>query len=293
VAKQESRDRWSALLQLDQIDDSRFVGMTSTSESMRVFGGDVAAQALVAAGRTVPEDRRVHSLHSYFLRAGSSAEPITYQVNRLRDGGSFTTRTVAAVQAGETIFALSASFQRPYPSSFEHQVAAVDAPGPDLLPSGDVPIRAADLRTQEWWTGVKGRHPFEIRFVTEPARAAVARGEMPLPREQIWLRSSDPLPDDPLVHAGAATLASDLLLLGSALPPHGATHGDPDLLSLSLDHAVWFHRPIRADEWFLYDMEGWWAGDGRALCRGRMFDESGQLLATVVQEGLLSYRTRG
>ncbi len=250
----------------------------------------MAAQALVAAGLTVPDDRVVHSLHSYFLRPGDLLIPIDYEVGLVRDGGSFTTRSVAAVQAGEVIFSLSASFTRPRPSSFEHQVPVPDVVGPEALPPGDVPVSTADARTQRWWAELKVRHPFEMRFVTEPARAAVARGELPGPREGVWLRSCDPLPEDPLMHACAATLSSDLLLLGAALPPHGATHGDENLVSLSLDHALWFHRPFRADEWYLYDMEGWWTGAGRALCRGRMFDRAGRLLATVVQEGLLSYR---
>jgi acyl-CoA thioesterase-2 len=283
-------DRWTQILDLERLSPQHFRGRAFGSNT-HVFGGQVAAQALVAAGRTVSDGRLVHSLHSYFLRPGDPSLPIDYQVDLTRDGGSFTTRTVSAVQSGETIFTLASSFQRPHRSSFEHQVPASDVVGPEALPSGDVLLSRADPRTQRWWAELKVRHPFEIRFVTEPARAAVARGELPGPYEGMWLRACDPLPEDPLMHACAATLSSDLLLLGSALPPHGATHGDKNLLSLSLDHAVWFHRPFRADEWYLYDMEGWWTGSSRALCRGRMFDVAGELLATVVQEGLLSYRS--
>jgi acyl-CoA thioesterase-2 len=283
-------DRWTQILVLEQRSDHSFRGQAFASNSSRIFGGQVAAQALVAAGSTTPADRVVHSLHSYFLRPGDPGAPVDYEVGIVRDGGSFTTRSVTAVQRGEAIFSLSASFTSPRPPSFEHQVLAPAVVGPEDLPSGDVPVSTADPRTQEWWAEMKVRHPFEIRFVSEPARAAVARGELPGPREHVWLRSCDPLPDDPLMHACAATLSSDLLLLGSALPPHGATHGDDDLVSLSLDHALWFHRSFRADDWYLYDMEGWWTGAGRALCRGRMFDQAGRLLATVIQEGLLSYR---
>jgi acyl-CoA thioesterase-2 len=284
--------RLVALLDLERIDDRNFRGRTPPEDSTRVFGGQVAAQALVAAGRTVDADRRVHSLHAYFLRPGDPLRPIIYDVDPIRDGGTFTTRRVVGQQDGEAIFHLAASFARPRPSRMEHQVPlSPDIPGPEDLPSYEDVIDEVDPKTREWWSGIRQRRPLDIRFVRgAPVRAQVARGELVAPTEQMWIRSAETLPDDPLIHVCAATFASDLMLLGAALPPHGYTYGDEGLVAASLDHAVWFHREFRADEWFLYDQEGSWAGGGRALCRGRIFDRQGRLLATVLQEGLLNFR---
>ena len=281
--------RLEAILDIEQLDDRIFRGYSHDPHTTRVFGGQVAGQALVAAGRTVGPDRRVHSLHSYFLRPGDPSVPLIYEVDAIRDGGSFTTRRVVAIQHGEAVFHLSASFQRPS-TGFEHQIPVADSPTPDELPTAAEWIKDADETTQRWFALLKERFPLEVRFMGEPTRAAALRGEAAPPRQRMWIRSSDRLPDDPLVHACAATYASDLFLLASALPPHGYVMGDEGLLAASLDHAVWFHRPFRADDWLLYDQEGTWAGDGRALCRGLLFDPSGALVATVMQEGLLRLR---
>lgn len=285
--------RMTEVLDLERIDERIFRGRTPPTASIntRVFGGQVAAQALIAAGRTAPADRPVHSLHSYFLRPGDPERPIVYEVDEIRDGGSFTTRRVVAVQNGEAIFNLSASFHANRPAALRHQVPVSAAPDPEDLPPVEVAYADLDEGTADWLVLMAERNPIELRFVDEPVRAKVARGVTGVePAERVWLRSREALGDDPLVHACAATYSSDLLLLGAALPPHGLNFGDPGLFAVSLDHAVWFHEPFRADEWYLYSMQGTWADHGRALCQGRMYDRTGRLLASVMQEGLLSYR---
>jgi len=269
-----------------------FRGRVRPTNSTRTFGGEVAGQALIAAGRTAPADVRVHSLHAYFLRPGNPGAPILYQVDPIRDGRSFTTRRTVAVQHGQAIFVLSASFQRPEPG-YSHQVPRLDAPAPEDLPPEESTFDAGDTATGEWYADLRARIPVEVRFSEEPPRIAVARGETAPPRQRAWLRSTERLPDDPLLHVCAATYASDLFLLGSALPPHGLAIGSTGLQSASLDHAVWFHAPFRADDWLHYDTEGIWAGNARALCRGYLFDRAGTLVATVMQEGLIRQRAPG
>ncbi|MCW2621479.1 MAG: acyl-CoA thioesterase [Frankiales bacterium] len=276
----------SEVLDLEQVEDLVFHGHSDPVRPMRVFGGQVASQALVAAGRTVPPGRPVHSLHAYFLRPGDPTVPLTYEVDPIRDGRTFSTRRVTAHQGDEPIFHLSASFQVPE-DGIEHQVHQVSPVHPDDLPSTEE-LLAHSPAGKAWWDVVKGFFPLDIRFVAEPVRAQVLRGERPEPRQQIYVRARNTLSDDPLEHVCALTYCSDIFLLSTALPPHGLVMGGPgDVQGSSLDHAMWFHAPFRADEWLLYDMEGSWAGGGRALCRGRLFDSTGQLVATVMQEGLL------
>jgi acyl-CoA thioesterase-2 len=277
------------ILDLEQIELLVFRGRTRPTTVTRVFGGEVAGQALVAAGRTVPPDRRVHSLHAYFLRPGDPISPILYSVDAIRDGHSFTTRRVMAVQHGEPVFHLSASFHVEEPG-LEHQAAVLDAPPPEDLPSAQESLAAADERSREWFHSISDRFPLEFRFPEELARVATMRGERRPPRQRVWVRSSYRLPDDPLLHACAATYASDLFLLASALPPHGIVIDGPNMQMASLDHAVWFHAPFRADDWLFYEQEGTWSGGARALCRGSLFDASGTLVASVVQEGLVRVR---
>jgi acyl-CoA thioesterase-2 len=277
------------ILDLEQIEVHVFRGRSLPAQGTRVFGGEVAGQALVAAGRTVPDSRGVHSLHAYFLRPGDPGAPILYTVDPIRDGRSFTTRRVVAVQHGEAIFHLSASFAAAE-DGFSHQVPRLDAPDPEgLLPAREA-LLGADERSRGWIESVSEVIPLELRFPREPPRVASARGERGEPHQGVWLRSSERLPDDPLVHACAAAYVSDLLLLSAALPPHGVMFGDADLQMASLDHAVWFHAPFRADDWLFYDQEGPWAGSSRALCRGSLFDRNGTLVASVVQEGLIRVR---
>jgi acyl-CoA thioesterase II len=265
------------ILDLEQIEDLVFRGRSREGVTeTRVFGGEVAGQALVAAARTVDPARTVHSLHAYFLRPGDPSRPILYQVDPIRDGKSFTTRRVLGIQHGEAIFTLSASFQV-HEDGLHHQLPVLAAVPPEDLPAAEgVPGR------EDWFA----RFPIELRFPDGPP--GVSGGAEP--RQLTWMRSPEKLPDDPALHACAATYFSDLLLLSTALRPHQRVLGDPRLQMASLDHAVWFHAPFRADDWLCYQQEGPWAGGARALCRGYLFDRHGTLVATVMQEGLIRLR---
>ena len=250
------------LLDLEPIEMNIFRGRSPDDSRQRVFGGQVAGQALVAAGRTVPADRPVHSLHAYFIRPGDPTVPIIYLVERVRDGRSFTTRRVAAVQHGETIFTLSASFQRPE-GGLEHAALMPAVPRPETLTSPD-------------YESFPNR-PIDVRFV--PAA--------PAQHNLVWLRADGELPDDPLLHVCLMTYASDLTLLDSVVRRHGISWVDGTISGASLDHAMWFHRPFRADRWLLYDQESPAAAGGRGLARGQVFTEDGDLVVSVVQEGLI------
>jgi acyl-CoA thioesterase-2 len=254
----------------------------------RIFGGEIAGQAVVAAGRTVPRDRLVHSAHAYFLRPGDPRAPLTYRVLPGRDSRSFSSRRVEAVQHGDVVFELAASFQRPE-DGFAHQVPQPRAPDPGELPPALDGV-TAEPADHAWLEHLQRTRSVELRFPEPPPRLTVRHGGTAEPRQRAWLRSTDPLPDDPVLQAGALTYVSDLLLLSAALSPHGMAIGDPDLQFASLDHSVWFHTPHRLDDWLLYEQEGTWAGGGRALCRGHMYDQAGTLVATLAQEGLLRRR---
>jgi acyl-CoA thioesterase-2 len=247
-----------------------------------VYGGQVAGQALVAAGRTVPSERMVHSLHSYFIRPGDPSIPIIYTVERVRDGRSFTTRRVVAIQHGKPIFFLSASFQEPA-EGLDHQGEMPEVPGPEGLRT--MRDQIADLGDR---MGIYARipRPIDIRYVGMPGW--VPSGDRPAePRQRVWMRVDGKLPDDPMLHTCALTFASDMTLLDAVLSTHGAVWGPGGFAGASLDHAVWFHRPFRADEWFLYDSLSPSASGSRGLATGRFFSADGRHLATVVQEGLL------
>ena len=233
-----------------------------------MFGGQVAGQALVAAGRTVPVERAVHSLHAYFIRPGDPEVPIVYTVDRTRDGRSFSTRRVTAIQHGQAIFTLSASFHR-LETGLEHQVRMPAAPDPDGMPE-----RSRRLRQ------------VEIRYAGEPPWAR-ADGLAREPRSMVWMRARGQLPDDPLIHVCAVAYASDMSLLDSVLLAHGLTWDAEGLTAASLDHAMWFHGPFRADEWLLYAQESPAASGARGLAQGRIFRRDGRLIASVVQEGLI------
>ncbi|HVE98598.1 MAG TPA: acyl-CoA thioesterase II [Mycobacteriales bacterium] len=277
------------LLDLESIEVNIFRGRTAETGLPRVFGGQVAAQALVAAGRTVDPGRPVHSLHAYFLRPGDPAVPIVYEVDRIRDGRSFTTRRVVAIQHGEAVFHLSASFHVAEPG-LEHQVEMPAAPDPETLPTFAERMKP--------WAAEMGRRfellrPIDIRYVDDPPRAAREGGATREPRQQVWMRADGRLPDDPLVHVCAVTFASDFTLLDSVLLAHGKAWGRNDIRGASLDHAMWFHRPFRADEWLLYDQESATASGARGLARGHIFSADGRLLVTVVQEGMIRVVDRG
>jgi acyl-CoA thioesterase II len=282
---QPALDRLLDLLDLERIEEDIFRGNSPAEPHQRVFGGQVAGQALVAVGRTVPPERQVHSLHAYFIRPGDPAVPIVYTVDRIRDGSSFTTRRVVAVQHGKAIFLLSASFQVPE-AGMEHQSAMPAVPDPETLPTlGERLVRqAGGPRGARLFTLPR---PIDIRYVTpppwEPREAATAE-----PRNLVWIRADGKLPDDPLVQVCALTFASDMTLLDSALVAHGKSW--QDVFAASLDHAMWFHHPFRADEWILYDSSSPAASGGRGLALGRLFSRDGRHIATVVQEGLLRER---
>ena len=261
------------VLDLELIDTNLYRGGSLRTPHLRAFGGQVAAQALMAAGRTV-DDRSVHSLHAYFLRAGDSTRPIIYQVDRIRDGRSFTTRRVVATQGGTPIFHLSASFQAAE-EGHDHQMRMPPGPAPD-----DV-----DVQDDSPWGGPSSflaEYPFiDMRQVPLDLSSPVG-DEV---RRRVWFRAAQDLPEDPLVHAAAATYASDLTLLGTALLPNRV---QPDSVQLaSLDHAMWFHRPLRADQWLLYGALSPSASGGRGLAIGEIWTASGDLVVTVVQEGLM------
>jgi acyl-CoA thioesterase-2 len=261
-----------------------FVGQTPTTTQQRIFGGQVAGQALMAAGLTVPADRGVHSLHSYFLRPGDPHEEIRYAVERLRDGRSFTTRRVVAWQtrggADVAIFTLTADFTAGEAPLAEHAVPMPDVAGPDELPG--IPEMVAAHPGPAQYMKTMGE-AVEQRFLEDPfARTPKVP---PHTASRTWMRVAGRLPDDPAVHAAALTFASDLTLLSAGVARLGATWGG--FVGASLDHAVWFHRPVRADEWFLYETDSPAASSGRALCVGQLWAADGTHVATVAQEGLI------
>jgi acyl-CoA thioesterase-2 len=276
------------LLDLERIEQDIFRGQSRFAVVPRVFGGQVAAQALVAAGRTVPDDRFAHSLHAYFLRAGDAGAPIVYTVDRIRDGRSFTTRRVVAVQHGQPIFHLSASFQT-YEEGMEHQADMPPAPDPETLPTAaELLPRYVDLYREQGVVErlLEAREAVDLRYVDAPPFASV--GEEREPRSQVWFRTNGKLVDDPLLHVCLATYVSDMTLLDSVLLAHGRGGWvTGDVVGASLDHAMWFHRPFRADEWLLYDQESPSASGGRGLGQACIYTQDGRLAVTVIQEGVV------
>ncbi len=271
------------MLDLEEIDDSLYRGRSPDIGPQRVYGGLVAGQALVAAGRSVDPERTVHSLHGYFVRPGARGTPIVYDVENIRDGRSFSVRRTVARQHGKPIFFMSASFHRPE-EGLEH---ASEVP-PGVPPPEQVPTMTDRLaRYPErlgFWAEVP--RPIDVRYVGEPGW--VRSGDRPRqPEQRVWMRFDGKLPDDPLIHACALTYASDLTLLDAVLSVHGEVWGPGGFAGASLDHALWFHRPFRADEWFLYDCASPSASGGRGLAKGQMFDATGRHIASAVQEGLL------
>jgi acyl-CoA thioesterase-2 len=277
------------LLDLEQIEENIFRGQSRSAVVPRVFGGQVAAQALVAAGRTVPGDRHAHSLHAYFLRLGDPGAPIVYTVERIRDGRSFTTRRVVAVQHGRPIFFLSASFQT-YEEGLDHQVPMPPAPDPATLPTSQERLRGYDhLDPDVVERFLEAREAIDLRYVDEPPY-----GRFGVPREphsQVWFRTNGKLDgavDVPLLHVVLATYVSDMTLLDSVLLAHGrGGWAVGDVVGASLDHAMWFHRPFRADEWLLYDQESPSAHGGRGLGQARIYTQDGRLALSVIQEGVV------
>jgi acyl-CoA thioesterase II len=273
------------LLDLEQIEVDIFRGVSPDDNRQRVFGGQVAGQALVAAGRTV-ERGDVHSLHAYFLRPGDPSVPILYEVDRIRDGRSFTTRRVVAVQHGKAIFNLSASFHVEEAHGLEHQFTMPEVAQPETLPTLPELLGSVSSDFADW---LARRSAIDVRYI-EPMPQPLRAGKHP-PCQRQWFRAAAPLPDDPLLHACIVAYSSDLWLLDTALIPHDVKFTDPGFMGASLDHAMWFHRPFRADEWLLYDQESPTAHGARALARGTIFSHDGRLAVSVVQEGLTRWLT--
>ncbi len=277
------------ILDLEPLEVNLFRGRSPQSRWQRVFGGQVIGQALVAACRTVEgvHERPPHSLHSYFLLPGDPKVPIVYSVDRIRDGRSFTTRRVVAIQHGHAIFVMSVSFQIVEPG-LSHQFEMPDVAGPEELP-----------RESEFRKHIMPRMPAPVRGYFERERPLELRPveidrylgrKNPEGRFHLWIRTTRPLPDDPAIHECVLAYASDMALLDAAMIPHGRTLFEESIMGASLDHAMWFHRPFRADEWLLYAQDSPSSGGARGLARGLVFARDGTLIASVVQEGLVRER---
>lgn len=279
------------ILSLEDVGTDVFRGTAHTA-APRIYGGQALGQSLVAAGLTVDRDRHVHSLHGHFVHPGRPDAPVDYHVERLRDGGSFTTRQVRAVQADRTIFLATASFQRPE-KGLEHQTpTSVPATPPEQLPRFEDSLNDEELSEAAWLPHLLSNIAVDFRFPEEYPRLANRRGEARPPRQRAWIRTPEALSDDPLVQAAGFAYCSDLFLLSATLPPHVQHIDTPGLQLASLDHTIWWHAPFRADEWHLYEQHGYRMSGGRGLSRGYLFDRNGNLLASTMQEGLLRFRDR-
>jgi len=282
----DSLDRLLDLLDLEQIEVNIFRGRSPEETVQRVFGGQVAGQALVAAGRTVPADRPVHSLHAYFIRPGDPSVPLVYTVDRTRDGRSFTTRRVTAIQHGKAIFALSASFHR-QEAGLEHAAAMPAVPLPDTLRPNAERLAAATgaplpRAFRDSPIDLRSVGPLSAEMAGDPSLRPAGHHE-----NLVWVRVTEKLPDDPLLHVCLMTYVSDLTLLETVALQHGMSWFDPRISGASLDHAMWFHRPFRADQWLLYAQESPVASGARGLVRGQVFTAEGDLVVSVMQEGLI------
>ncbi|MCI4569008.1 acyl-CoA thioesterase II [Lysobacter sp. CFH 32150] len=278
------------LLSLERLEDNLFRGQSRDIGTKYVFGGQVLGQALSAAQATLNEPRSAHSLHAYFLRAGNIDAPIVYDVDRSRDGGSFSVRRVTAIQHGQPIFVFAASFQKDEPGS-EHQLSMPAVPQPeDVEPASAVPpevMAKLPTKIQRWLTR---QGPFEFRHVYP--RDELSPPKRP-PYQQVWFRLAEKVDDAPELHRALLAYASDFYLLGTATFPHGISYYQPDVQMASLDHAMWFHRTFRADDWLLYSIDSPSATGARGLARGMIYDRHGHLVASTAQEGLIRINTDG
>lgn len=277
------------LLDLEPLEQTLFRGQSQSYGAPRVFGGQVLAQAVIAAGRTVEATRRCHSLHAYFILPGEASAPIVYQVENLRDGGSFATRRVTAIQHGRPIFNAALSFHRDE-EGLDHAVPMPEAPDPEgVVGEDELARRVEHLIPERFRETLTSERAVDYRPVdpVDPFAPEATDAEL-----EVWLRANGELPDDPLVHQAILAYASDYGLLGTALRPHARSVMDPRIMAASLDHAIWFHRPFRADAWLLYAMEGPSAAGARAFTRGTVHDREGRHVASVAQEGLVRLVTR-
>ena len=275
------------LLTLEPIEENLFRGSSQDLGFRQLFGGQVLGQSLSAMSQTVEDARHVHSMHGYFLRPGDASLPVVYQVDRVRDGGSFSTRRVTAIQKGQPIFTSSASFQYDE-SGFEHQITMPDVVGPENLPSElDMIRQRAHLIPESMREKLLCAKPIEFRPVVgeDPFNPQVSD-----PIKYVWFRADGTLPDSPALHKYLLAYASDFGLLTTSLLPHGKGVWQKDMQVASLDHALWFHADLRADDWLLYAMDSPWAGNSRGFSRGSVYNRAGQLVASVTQEGLIRHR---
>ena len=274
-------------LDLEPLEINLFRGRSPQVGWQRVFGGQVIGQALVAAQRTVESERTVHSLHGYFMRPGEPENPIIYEVDRIRDGGSFTTRRVVAIQHGKAIFSMSASFQK-IEEGLEHSFSMPDVPHPDNLVSekelAEQFIDHAPENVRKYW---QRERPIELR--PTDLTHYISRKKLP-PKQDVWFRATGKLPNDPAIQQAVLAYASDMTLLDTSLYAHGRAVFDPQLQVASLDHAMWFHRPFRMDDWILYSIDSPSASNGCGLVRGQFFDRQGNLVASTMQEGVMRQR---
>ena len=272
------------LLSLERLEDNLFRGQSRDIGTKYVFGGQVLGQALSAAQATLTQPRNAHSLHAYFLRAGDIDHPIVYEVDRTRDGGTFSVRRVTAIQHGKVIFFCAASFQD-HEQGAEHQLSMPEVPRPeDIDPAPAIPpdvLATLPTKVQRW---LDRMGPFEFRHV-------YPRDELNPPKrppfQQVWFRLAEKVGDAPELHRALLAYASDFHLLGTATFPHGISYYQPNVQMASLDHALWFHRPFRADDWLLYSIDSPSAQGSRGLARGLVYDRNGQLVASTAQEGLI------
>lgn len=274
-------------LDLEPIEVNLFRGISPKVGWQRVFGGQVIGQALVAAQRTVEAERKVHSLHGYFMRPGDPENPIIYEVDRIRDGGSFTTRRVVAIQHGHAIFSMSASFQIAE-SGLEHAIDMPDVPRPEQLASekelAEQFIDHAPENVRKYW---QRERPIELR--PTDLTHYISGKKLP-PRQHVWFRATGPLPANPAIQAAVLAYASDMTLLDTSLYAHGRAVFDPALQVASLDHAMWFHRPIDMEKWHLYTQDSPNSSGARGFTRGSIYSEDGELVASAAQEGLIRLR---
>lgn len=258
-----------ALLGLEMIEENLFRGQSQDLGFPQLFGGQALGQALSAASQTVDSERRVHSLHGYFLRRGDAKRPVVYQVDAVRDGGSFTTRRVSAIQNGQTIFFCSASFHGEE-EGLHHQAPLPNVPTPEALFESGAQVKRYE------------GHPIEFLHLPDEAGA--------MPHKRLWFRLAGELPNDPALHRYLLAYSSDFNLLPTSLVPHDIKFGDPKLQIASIDHALWFHRDVKVNDWLLYDMDSPWSGGARGFARGNIYDRQGYLVASAAQEGLTRMR---
>ncbi|MFB0963769.1 MAG: acyl-CoA thioesterase II, partial [Pseudomonas sp.] len=275
-------DQLVSLLSMETIEENLFRGASQDLGFRQLFGGQVLGQALSAASQTVDGERQANSLHGYFLRAGDAKKPVIYQVERVRDGGSFSTRRVTAIQNGQTIFTCSASFHQ-QEEGFRHQTEMPDVPQPeDLIPEEELSPRLAKALSQEKREKMLRAKAIETRpvQVLDPLHPAISA-----PIKQVWFKAVGVLPSSPALHKYLLAYASDFGLLTTSLLPHGASIWQPHMQVASLDHSIWFHEEVCLDDWLLYSMDSPWAGNSRGFARGSIYTRDGRLVASVAQEG--------